>query len=484
MNIPKLKSFKDLLLWIPRFLYYQDFKGHAILVTILAILPIYLATSERRHTPKGEVVKIENRGSMSVTGNFESGVDSVYLKKGSEVRLLARQRGAFWAETADGKYRGFLSSDVVGKEVAKEVSLATRERMSCRLITKGKFSRIVERNSLTKIQKKYINAEYIKTKGGKTIAEFGFKVFVDNEGQKMYMRPIVTYDSEGKYLSHELVYWQPARAKLVSSGIVNLFGSMASVSEFPRVSPFDSLLLEKMWCYLPGLLLLGIFALLLVLRTPLAWAPNSLVNLLLYTLALVPPFMWLSVIKSYGLSWWFSLFYIIIMLVNVLLLWTSYSGLRCPNCKHLNYHEFSDKRKGKSYWETHRKAHEQSRGPKQHEQWGLWEVGEYRKNKGLFDGVSREARTDDPSQWTEDVHYRKHSWDQVVTFRDYVTNSHIQEVVNSYKCPHCGHGTEDIEKSCVDKVEEWAPQTYTKHLYYTEKVANDGRVFDHECKER
>lgn len=481
MHIPEVKSLTGLLLWIPRFVFNLGFKAHAFLVTALAILPIFLATTERVHTPKGEEIALESSAYLT-TGNFEGNADSIRLAKGTEVRLLAKQKGAYWAETADGKFRGFINSKYVGDN-KKAKHLAKRERMSCRLISEAKFNRLIERQSLKQVQRKYINAEYIKTRGGKTIVEYGFKVFVPNDNIGTFMRPIVTYDKEGKYLSHKLVFWQSPRSKMMTPGLVDLMAPVASIKEFPRVSPFDKLWMEKMWCYLPGFALLGIFAILLVWRIPLVWMSNSLVALIMGGLAIFPPFVWLSTIKTYGLAGWLSFTYVLLILLNLLFLWVSYSGLRCPQCKHLNQHEFSDKRHGKTYWERHRKAHEESRGPKQNEKWGLWETGRYKKDSGLFDSLSYESRTNDPSQW-ETVSYRTHSWDQVVTYRDYVTHSQMKEVINSYKCPHCGHGKEDIEKVCVDKKEEWSNTTYTKHLYYTEKVASDGRIFDHECKER
>lgn len=480
MHIPKLNSLKDLLLWIPRFVFNLGFKGHAFLVTALAILPIYLTTTERVHTPKGMVVALEQGGYLT-TGMFEHNKDSIYLSKGTEVRLLAEQNGAFWAETTNGNNRGFVKAKSVGS-TKKTRSLASREKFSCRLISEKKFNKLIDGSKLEWVQKKHINAEYIKTRRGKKVVEFGFKVFVPNESTGTFMRPIVTYDKEGKYLSHELVFWQSPRSKMMTPGLVDLVGPFASIKEFPRVSPFDKLWMEKMWCYLPGFALLGIFAILLVWRTPLVWMSNSLVALIMGGLAIFPPFVWLSTIKTYGLAGWLSFTYILLILLNLLFLWVSYSGLRCPQCKHLNQHEFSDKRHGKTYWERHRKAHEESRGPKQNEKWGLWETGRYKKDSGLFDSLSYESRTNDPSQW-ETVSYRTHSWDQVVTYRDYVTHSQMKEVINSYKCPHCGHGKEDIEKVCVDKKEEWSNTTYTKHLYYTEKVASDGRIFDHVCKE-
>lgn len=481
MHIPKVNSLKDLLLWLPRFVFNIGFVGQAFLVTALAILPIVLATNERIHTPEGNEVVVENNGYLS-TGGFDKNADSIYLSKGTKVRLLAKQKGAYWAETTNGKYRGFVKSKHFGKDV-KKLPLAKREKFSCRLISEAKFSQIVEHSSLKQIQQQYLNAEYIKTRNGKTIVEYGFKVFVPNDNIGTFMRPIVTYDKEGKYLSHKLVFWQSPRSKMLTPELVDLVGPVASVSEFPIVSPFDKLWMEKMWCYLPGFALLGLFGILLVFRIPLVWVPNPLVALIMGGLAIFPPFVWLSVIKTYGLAGWLTFTYLVVIGLNLLLLWVAYSSLRCPKCKHLNQHELSDKRNGKTYWERHRKAHEESRGPKQNEKWGLWETGKYKKISGLFDSLSYESRTDDPSQW-ETVSYRTHSWDQVVTYRDYVTHSQMREVINSYKCPHCGHGKEDIEKVCVDKKEEWSNTTYTKHLYYTEKVANDGRIFDHECKER
>ncbi|MBR4038077.1 MAG: hypothetical protein IKJ02_05905, partial [Tidjanibacter sp.] len=85
MHIPEVKSLTGLLLWIPRFVFNLGFKAHAFLVTALAILPIFLATTERDHTPKGEEIVLESSAYLT-TGNFEGNADSIRLAKGTEVR--------------------------------------------------------------------------------------------------------------------------------------------------------------------------------------------------------------------------------------------------------------------------------------------------------------------------------------------------------------------------------------------------------------
>lgn len=481
MYIPKLKSLKDLLLWIPRFVFNLGFKAHAFLVTLLAIVPILLATCERVHTPEGVVVALEKGGYLT-TGNFDSNADSIYLSKGTQVRLLAQQEAtAFWAETANGSHRGFIKVATVGKG-ADSLSLPRREKRSCRPISEKRFGQIVERYTLEQMEQEYLNAEYVKSrKGGKKIVEFGFKVFVMDGTTGKYMRPVVTYDAEGKYLSHKLIFWQYPRSKMMVPELVDLMGPVVSVSEFPLCSPFESVVMEKAWCYLPGLLLLGLFAILLVLRIPLIWAPNSLVGVILFGLGTLPPALWLSSIKSYGLAGWFSFTYIIVMVLNLFFLWVAYSGLRCPKCKHLNQHEYSAKRNGRNYWERHTKAHEQERGPKQREWWSEWKYAMMGS-----EGWSRlEAYNNqsDPNKWKK-ISYREHTWEQSVTYRDYITHSHIQEVINTYKCPHCGHGKDDINKECLESYGEWAEGTYTKHYAFSEKVTSDNQVFDQESKER
>jgi hypothetical protein len=57
-------------------------------------------------------------------------------------------------------------------------------------------------------------------------------------------------------------------------------------------------------------------------------------------------------------------------------------------------------------------------------------------------------------------------------------------VISSYKCPHCGHGKDEIEETTIESKSELSKNTYTKTYYYSEKVASDKRVFDHECKVR
>lgn len=125
MHIPKVKSLKDLLLWLPRFVYNLGFKAHAFLVTALAVLPIVLTTVEKVHTPEGEVVKLVESGYLT-TGNFEGNEDSLRIAKNTEVRLLARQEGAFWAETMDGSHRGFLKAKSIGVQ-ADSLNLPRRE---------------------------------------------------------------------------------------------------------------------------------------------------------------------------------------------------------------------------------------------------------------------------------------------------------------------------------------------------------------------
>lgn len=483
MYIPKVKSLKDLLLWLPRLVFNLGFKAHAFLVTALAILPIVLTTFEIVHTPEGEIIKIEE-GCYLTTGNFEGNEDSIYIKKDTDVRLLAQQNGAFWAETIDGKNRGFLKAKGVGT-LTDTLSLVQREKYSCYLISEKKFKSIIEKNTLDEIQEKYLNAEYIKTKKDKTIAEFGFKVFVGTDATGEFKRPIVTYNENGEFVSYELVFWHLARAKMIAPEIIDLMAPIASISEFPIKSPFKSILTEKMWIYLPGFALLGLFAILLVLRIPLIWLPNPLAGFVLYWLALLPPFIWLSTIRTYGLAGRIILPYLILTLLNLLLLWVSYSGLRCPRCKHLNVHEFIAKRNGRNYWQKERSAEEVDRGPRQNEFWSLWKQGKhwFGDESSCFSSLQKYNDANDKSKW-EIINYREHTWQQTVTYRDKVTHRHIQEVINSYKCPHCGHGKDEIEETVIESKSELSRSTYTKTYYYSEKVSNDNRIFDQKCKER
>ena len=483
MNIPKVKSLKDLLLWFPRFIFNLGFKAHAFLVTALSVLPIVLTTFEKVHTPEGVIVKLEE-GAYLTTGRFEGNEDSIFIAKDKEVRLLAQQQHAFWAETLDGTYRGFLKANGVGKK-ADSLNLPRREKYSCRLISEKRFKTLIEGNTLAEIQKEYLNAEYLKTRKNKTIAEFGFKVFVGKDASGEFKRPIVTYDEKGEFVSYELVFQHLARARMIAPEVLDIMSPVASISDFPIKSPFESVWMEKLWIYLPGFALLGLFSILLVLRIPLIWAPNLLVGFILIWLALLPPAVWLTTIKTYGLSGWIIVPYAIVVMVNLLLLWVSYSGLRCPKCKHLNVHEFISKRNGKTYWKRQTSAEEVERGPKSHERWGDWKKGKrWRSDEsGIFSSLEQYNSSDDPSKW-EIISYREHTWQQEVTYRDKVTHRHIQEVINSYKCPHCGHGKDEIEETTIESKSELSKNTYTKTCHYSEKVANDKRVFDQKCIER
>lgn len=482
MYIPKVKSLTDLLLWIPRFIFNLGFNAHAFLITALAILPIALATIEKEHTPEGEVIKLEKGGYLT-TGRFEGNEDSMYIAKNTEVRLLARQEGAFWAETSDGNNRGFLKATNVGEQ-ADSLTLARREKFSCYLISEKKFKSLIEGKTLNDIQKEYINAEYIKTKKNKIIAEFGFKVFVGKDATGEFKRPIVTYDKNGEFVSYELVFWHLARASMIAPEVVDITAPIASISEFPIKSPYESLLMEKMWTYLPGFALLGLFAILLVLRIPLIWLPNLLAGFTLGFLAIFPPALWLTSIKTYGIAGWIIIPYVIVILLNLLFLWVSYSGLRCPRCKHLNVHEFIAKRNGKTYWKRKTSTEEVDRGPKKNEKWSLWQSGKRWRGdtSSSFSSFQRYNDANDDTKW-ETVNYREHTWQQVVTLRDKVTHNKIQEVISSYKCPHCGHGKDEIEETVVESKSELSKNTYTKTYYYSEKVASDNRIFDHKCQE-
>lgn len=483
MYIPKVHSVTDLLLWLPRFVYNLGFKAHAFIITALAILPIVLATVETEHTPQGEIVKVEN-GCYLTTGRFEKNEDSIHIAKNTELRLLARQGGAFWAETTDNINRGFLKAENLG-EKADSLKLATREKFSCYLVSEKKFLSIIEGATLDEIQKEYLNAEYLKTEKNKIIAEFGFKVFVGKDATGEFKRPIVTYDKNGEYLSHELVFWHTARAKMIAPEIVDIVAPIASVSEFPIMSPFKNSLTQRMWIYLPGFALLGLFAILLVLRIPLVWAPNILVGLVLYWLAIFPPAIWLTSVKTYGVAGWIIIPYIALVLLNILLLWLSYDGLRCPRCKRLNVHDFISMRNGRTYWKRQRSVQEEKKGPKQHEHWGNWEYGKKWRGDAsdCFSTFKQYNDAKDPSKW-ETISYRKHTWLQTVTCRDKITHSLIQEVIKSYKCPHCGHGIDVKEEKILNSKIELSDNTYTKTYSYSEKVSSDNRVFDYKCEER
>lgn len=181
MQLPRLNSLKDFLIWPFRLVFNLPVWWQAILGLAVTGVLVALALSGDESFPDGKEVAVAHTGYLK-TGYVGTNLDSVRIGKGKSLRLLARQGRNFWAETLDGRRRGFIAADIVGDQVPS-LSLPKRRTLSSYFITQEKFEVLMAdtTSTLESLQNDYIHAEYLKPQGRKMVGEFGFYV-VDSIG--------------------------------------------------------------------------------------------------------------------------------------------------------------------------------------------------------------------------------------------------------------------------------------------------------------
>lgn len=270
--LPPVKSVKDFILWPFRFLFNLPMQEQALLGLILT-LPLLVAILyiPDRKPIALEVVTSDN--GFLKTGILDNNLDSLRIRQGSQLIILARQGSSLWAETPDGKNRGFIKVNTVfGKDNANATGIAElpeRRGLSRYFISKRKFEDLMHQTGMNMdiLENGYIHAEYIHTDGAITKAEFGFHI-VDSLG-KQY-RPVISFNSQGRVKDYELMPWRKPKG-FIRDLPIDRVSPLISISEFQAFSPFDRGITNLIWTYLMGYLPLFLFMIILWTRYPLIW---------------------------------------------------------------------------------------------------------------------------------------------------------------------------------------------------------------------
>ena len=410
--IPKINSFKDFIFWPLRFFFNLPLQWQAIIGLALTLPLVVIMIFSKNESSEGQIVKVAKTAYLK-TGCLENNIDSLKIRSGESLKLLARQGSLLWAETTDGKNRGFVkASDILDKD--------------------------------------YINAEYLRPSGKNIIGEFGFYV-IDSLGTQL--RPVITFDSDGSVADYSLEFWRYRRGFIHNSEI-DILSPLISTKEFQVFSPFDNWFTNLVWTYLIGFIPVFLFVIILWMRYPLIWMPNFLVNLIIYFLIIAGPVLWCSMLRLQGVMWMPVVPVTgILLFVSCLLFWAFFSGLRCPRCKNLIYHEHIGTLFGKQFITKERNSHEIARRNIKHTTSGYWE---YKLEKVGNEYVK--------------VGVMKHSYVDEVTYREYEIRSLIQPLTKQYSCPKCGHGNDEKSQKVLES--ETIPLgTYTVKEEYTRMEA-------------
>lgn len=420
--LPPLKSLKDLLLWPFRFVLNQPIQEQALLGLVLTVPLLVLTLFSGNKKPADRTVELAQPLSLK-TGALDSRKDSLGLRAGTPLRLLARQGKLVWAETEDGRYRGFAEAKAFTGDAQKALEdLPTRRWNSRYYISKLKFEALMATPGLTReaLERDWIHAEYLQPDGQGTSGEFGFHV-VDSVGTQF--RPVIHFAPDGSLTDYRLEFWRSKRAIRFDSAI-DLFSPLISIAEFRSFSPFDYGVTNLIWTYLTGYLPLFLFIILLWARIPLIWMPNVVANLCITALITLGPFTWCMLLRVQGIAWWPVVpVTALCSLVGCFLFWSSYSGLRCPRCKHLIGHEYRGTLLGNTYTEVRRSQKAVARYNLKHRT-SLWDHKRVEVSKGYYE--VRGVMT--------------HFYEDEVTYEVFETRSLLQRLTHKYACPKCGHG--------------------------------------------
>lgn len=421
-HLPRIKSVKDLILWPFRFILNLPVQEQALLGLILTVPLIALTFFSGERQPADRTVPAATAVCLK-TGALDCCRDSLRISAGTPLRLLARQGKLLWAETPDGRYRGFVPADAfLGEEKAAAEDLPVRRWNSRRFISRPKFEALMATPGLTRetLERDWIHAEYLQPDGRGSAGEFGFHV-LDSAGRQL--RPVIRFAPDGTVSGYRLEFWRSARGIRFDSAI-DTFSPLISIPEFRTFSPFDRGVTNLIWTYLLGYLPMFLFILLLWTRIPLIWMPNFLANLIITFLITVGPFTWCMLLRVQGIAWWPVIpVTALISLTGCILFWGTYSGLRCPRCKHLIGHEYRGTLLGNTYTEIRRSREAVSRKHLKHRT-SSWEHKRVEVAPGRYE--VRGVMT--------------HFYEDEVTYQLYETRALMQRYTRKYACPKCGHG--------------------------------------------
>ncbi len=335
MNIPPIKSVKDLLLWPINFFISLHIGWQAIVLLCLAAIPILITLLASNGKPAEYAITLDKNVLMKV-GSLEGNIDSTRVCKGAELIVMAECGHNVWVQTADGNTRGYVSRDVLRNSI-DSLNLPQRRMQMSHYISKEAFNALMTdtATTLSSLQSNYLNADYIHSDGKNKVSEFSF-IVVDSLGNRT--RPMITFDASGHIKDYELFYGNIRRPQFAFSGkAIDLISPLISIKEFASYTPYDNVVTNLLWSYMPAFIPICLLMLLLWSRFPLIWMPNWLASLMVYVTWFYGCGIWVAVIFNAGVSVWpVGVVMLIIAVIGCFFLWLFYS--RCPKCKRiLNY---------------------------------------------------------------------------------------------------------------------------------------------------
>lgn len=449
MKRPKIHSFKDVIFLPFRLLYNLDiwWKAALGLGIVLILAGVQLSIFSKDSQTGTDKVAMVNNGWLR-TGMVDNNLDSLCVHQGDSLRLLGRQGHLLWAETTDGKYRGFVSDSLV-ENLDKDIRVPTRRKLSGYFISQKKFESLMSDSAITlgELEKKYINAEYIKRLDKKFVGEFGFMV-EDSLGN--IKRPVITFCADST-INNYILHRFRSNGVLLGHPIIDIVSPVISTREFQKISPFDNNILQWLWIIFPGFLPIYIMMLLLWARRPLYFVPNTVINLVLGALVVLGPLAWAFMMVKMGFS---SVGVFLItcssVLVGAFMLWLDYSSLRCPKCKHLRHHEFKQMTGGKPFV-RHGYTEKIIRR----------ETLEHNVETTIHKPTDRD---------TMSHKYERHFGKEMVYYDVYEYWDTIRVNIRHFECPKCGHGKQDSAEEILNHRQEYV-RSYSKEekFDYTEK---------------
>lgn len=436
LYLPPVKSVKDFLLWPFRFIFNLPMHEQAVLGLILTLPVLILTLMLPPKEPAQRELRAEKTAYLK-TGVVDSNLDSIRISRGSRLTVLAHQGSLLWAETPDGKYRGFIKADKICHDTTAHsvlTQLPERRKLSRYFISQHKFEEMMTHPAtrLDSIERHYIHAEYLRRQGSTTIAEFGFHV-VDSFGRQL--RPVVRFNAQGEVKDYSLHPWRKNRGTIIHNLPVDLASPLISTSEFQTFYPLDHSISNLIWTYLLGYLPLFLFMIILWLRYPLIWMPNFLANMIIYILLILGPITWYLLLRMHGVNWFPVLPVTIIMIFfGAIFFWAFYSGLRCPRCKHLIGHQHVGTLFGKTFTRIRHFSREVGRKNLKHR------ISSWKYTKE-YDPITHKPST---------VAYVTHYYTDQIFYHDFEERSTVQRNTKKYVCPKCGHGKEENYETVLD----------------------------------
>ncbi len=449
MKLPEIHSFFDVILFPFRLVFNLDIRWKAALGLglVLILAGIQLSIFPKDSRMGADKVAMASNGWLR-TGMVDDNLDSMRVHRGDSLRLLGRQGHLLWAETTDGKYRGFVCDSLV-ENSAEDIRVPIRRKLSGYFISQKKFESLMSDSATTfgELENSYIHAEYIKRHDKKFVGEFGLMV-EDSLGN--IKRPVITFSADSTVNDYILHRFR-SNSVLLGHPVIDIVSPVISTREFQKFSPFDNNILQWLWIIFPGFLPIYIMILLLWARRPLYFVPNTLIDLVLGALVVLGPLAWGVMMVKMGFS---SVGVFLItgssVLVGAFLLWLDYSSIRCPRCKHLRHHEFKQMTSGKPFV-RHGYTEKVTRR----------ETLEHKVETTIHKPTARD---------TMSHKYERHFGKEKVYYDIYEYWDTIKVNTTHFECPKCGHGKQESAEEILNHRQEYV-RSYSREekFDYTEK---------------